>query len=506
MSIDFTSPHPFITKARKHNVSITPVRKKNFDKVLKSLDKCAKTQIETADFNGSAKSTIALMNKDGEITSILIGLSHPMEHFDLCYAYDCAKKSFSDKALKNISFELDASSLSDEEITKAHIGWGWSSYSFNSYKENPDNSVPSLVWAKGADKTKILASIDAVNQLRNLVNTPANDCGPDELEAFAKKIAEKHGSKIKVIKDDQLLTKNFPLIHTVGKASPRRPRLIEFTWGKASDPKVTLVGKGVVFDTGGLDIKPSAYMRYMKKDMGGAAHVLNLAYMIMENKLPVRLRVLIPAVENAIAGEAFRPGDIIKSRKGIFVENTNTDAEGRLILADSLTYACEDDPELVIDYATLTGSARAALGPDIPAFFSTDEKLASRLQKLSFELEDPVWNMPLHHPYKKHFKSSAGDIVNSAGLPGDLIYSALFLESFLSEGKKKTKPNWVHFDCYSWEQTGRPGRPSGAADTGMRAMYAYLEETYGAKKPAKKAAAKTTQNTSKTASAKKKKA
>ncbi|MFP4313740.1 MAG: leucyl aminopeptidase family protein [Alphaproteobacteria bacterium] len=480
MSNIFTTPHPFLNKKRKHHIAIIVVTAKTFKSLAKTQSKFAQKQIENAGFTGEAQTNLCVLGESGEIEFVLAGVSEPQKYFDTCHSFDYIKKSFTAQTLKTTSFEIDVSHIKNADMNKIFIGWGWAAYSFDAYKENAEEEIPALVWHKEADKTRVLSQIDAVNQLRNLINTPANDCGPDELEEFARFIADKHGGKVKVIKDKQLLDKNFPLIYTVGKASPRTPRLIEFTWGKASDPKITLVGKGVVFDTGGLNLKPGQYMRHMKKDMGGAAHALNLAYLIMENKLPVNLRVLVPAVENAVAGEAFRPGDIIKSRKGTFVENTNTDAEGRLILADSLTYACEDEPELIIDFATLTGSARAALGPDIPAFFATDDKLAQALQKLSFDIEDPVWNMPLHAPYKKHIKSSAGDLVNSASLPGDLIYSALFLQHFLQEGKKSKKtPHWVHFDCYAWEQTGRPGRPSGAADTGLRAMYAYLEKTYG---------------------------
>jgi leucyl aminopeptidase len=316
--------------------------------------------------------------------------------------------------------------------------------------------------------------VESVNGLRDLVNTPANDMGPEEIEAAVKVLAKEHEASVKVIKDQKILEKDFPLIFTVGKASPRLPRLIDMSWGNAKHPKVTLVGKGVAFDTGGLDLKPSAYMALMKKDMGGAAHVIALAKLIMDHKLPVRLRLLIPAVENSVAGEAFRPGDIIKSRKGPFVENTNTDAEGRLILADALTYASEGKPELIIDFATLTGSARAGLGPDIPAMFSNNDTIAGRLQALSEETEDPVWRMPLWQPYRAHIENATGDLLNSAGIPGDGIYSALFLETFVDE-----KTDWVHLDCFSWEQTGRAGRPKGAADTGLRTVFAYLQGRYG---------------------------
>jgi len=314
-----------------------------------------------------------------------------------------------------------------------------------------------------------------------LINIPANDMGPDEMEAAAKYIAEKGNATFKVIKGAKL-EKEFPLVHTVGKASPRSPRLIEFTWqrsgGKADAPKLTIVGKGVVFDTGGLDIKPSQYMRLMKKDMGGGAHALALAKMVMDLKLPVNLRVLVPCVENAVGGASFRPGDIITSRKGLTVENTNTDAEGRLILADALTYASEENPDLIIDFATLTGSARAALGPDIPAMFSNSDKVAQSLQSFSMKEDDPLWQMPLWAAYNKTIEPSDADLHNSASVPGDLIYSALFLQRFLVETKKKA-PDWIHLDLFAWDSSGRPGRAQGGTDMGLRALYNYLEERYG---------------------------
>lgn len=299
--------------------------------------------------------------------------------------------------------------------------------------------------------------------------------GPEELENATKILTEKHDVELKVIKDKALLTKNFPMIFDVGNASDRRPRLIDFHWGNPKHPKVTLVGKGVCFDTGGLDIKPSQFMITMKKDMGGAAHVLGLSHMIMSLNLPIRLRVLIPAIENSVSGNAYRPSDILKSRKGLSVEVGNTDAEGRLVLADALTYACEDNPELLIDFATLTGAARIALGHDLPALFSNNDKTAHKIQTMSAKanIDDAVWNLPLWQPYRKELDSPIADISSTGGKAGATT-AALFLQEFIDNNIE-----WIHMDIFAWEQNGKASRPKGGADTGMRAIFAFLEDRYG---------------------------
>lgn len=475
---DFQSPLPFISKKRKHHVQIIAMDESSLKSFVKKSSNFVTSCIENNAFKAQKGNALWLQNPEtGRYESILFGYSKNIGRFESCALVDFIIKTIPPEKLQDYSFELsdNENALSDTDKEFFHTGWGWGAYKFDFYKEK--KAAPALLWSSAINKERIEAIVEAVNTLRNLVNTPSNDCGPDELESFSALLAQRFNASLRTIHDQDLLTKNFPLIHTVGRASPRRPRLIELNWGKESDPKITLVGKGVCFDTGGLDIKPSAFMRFMKKDMGGAAHALGVAFLMMSMNMPVRLRVLIAAVENSISGDSFRPGDIIKSRKGLTVENTNTDAEGRLILADTLSYACEDKPELIIDFATLTGSARAGLGPDIPAMFSNNAELAAALQKISFETEDPLWNMPLWQDYKKHNKSSVADMHNSAGIPGDAIYSALFLENFLLEQDGKI-PDWIHLDCYAWEQTGRPGRPAGAADTGMRAVYAFLEEKY----------------------------
>ncbi|MEJ8570850.1 leucyl aminopeptidase family protein [Microbaculum marinum] len=328
-------------------------------------------------------------------------------------------------------------------------------------------------WIDAEDVERIAAGISLA---RDLINTPSNDMGPAELEAAARQLAERHGAAVAVTEGDDLLEAGFPMIHAVGRASHRAPRLIDITWGDPSALKLTLVGKGVCFDTGGLDIKPAAGMLMMKKDMGGAACVLGLASMVMAAKLPVRLRVLVPAVENAVGGNAFRPGDILRSRKGVTVEIGNTDAEGRLVLADALALADEEHPDLLIDMATLTGAARVALGPDLAAFFSRDEALAVEISRQSHAVQDPVWQLPLWQPYEKMLESKAADINNAGSGPfAGAITAGLFLARFV---EKST--SWAHFDAYCWNRSSAPGRPEGGEAQAIRALYALIRNRYAA--------------------------
>ncbi len=345
------------------------------------------------------------------------------------------------------------------------LGWCLEAYSFSRYGKSAQ-PVAQLICPKGVDREAVLRAARASWMVRDLVNTPASDMGPDELEQAARAVARAHKAKLTVT-SGKALEKGFPMIHAVGRASPRAPRLIDFTWGPARAPKVTLVGKGVCFDTGGLDIKPASGMALMKKDMGGAANVLGLAQMIMAAKLNVRLRVLIPAVENAIAGNAFRPGDVLRSRKGITVEIGNTDAEGRLVLGDALALADEEKPDLLIDMATLTGAARVALGPDLPPFYTDDENLAEAIARAGREVNDPVWRLPFWQPYTRLFESSVADMNNAgdSGFAGS-ITAALFLKRFVEKAK-----SYVHFDVFAWTPTPRPGRPKGGEAQAMRALF-----------------------------------
>lgn len=470
----FKFPKTFISKKKEQHITLSLLKESDYKSWLKKQDKADKKRAEQEGFNGKPGQAFTSSTAAGKINDIVIGTGDDIDLYKAAKGLGAVRAALSKDIFKKASFSLKTSGLKKREIEQTLIGFALSNYVFDTYKNSSKVSL-SIVWPANVDKKRIQAYTEAAFLARNLINIPANDMGPDEMEAAARAISEKAKATIKVIKGAKL-DKEFPLIHTVGKASPRAPRLIDVSWGKKSDPKLVIVGKGVVFDTGGLDIKPSQYMRLMKKDMGGGAHALGLAKMVMDLKLPVHLRLLIPCVENAVGGAAFRPGDIIKSRKGLTVENTNTDAEGRLILADALTLASEDKPDLIIDFATLTGSARAALGPDIPAMFSNSDKVAESLQKLSMDEDDPLWRMPLWEPYNQTIEPSDADLHNSAGVPGDLIYSALFLQKFL-----KGKPDWVHLDLFAWESSGRPGRAKGGTDMGLRAIYAYLEKRYGSR-------------------------
>ena len=315
---------------------------------------------------------------------------------------------------------------------------------------------------------------DAAFLARDLVNTPANDLGPDQFEAEIRAFAARHRMTVKAVVGDELLAQNFPMIHAVGRAGPAAPRLLDLGWGKKSDPKITLVGKGVTFDTGGLDIKPASGMLLMKKDMGGAANILGLAHAIMDAKLKVRLRVLIPIVENSISATAFRPGDVLPSRSGQTVEIGNTDAEGRLILGDALKLADDESPELLLDMATLTGAARTALGPDLPPLYATDDVLARDLMAAGLAADDPLWQMPLWMPYDAMMNSRIADINNAGSSPfAGSITAALFLKRFV----KNTKA-WVHLDIFGWAPEARPGRPFGGTDQGIRSVYGVLKQGY----------------------------
>lgn len=353
------------------------------------------------------------------------------------------------------------------------LGWCLEAYGFARYGKS-SGGMARLVCPKGVNRADVLRAAAATYLVRDLINTPASDLGPDELEAAARVVASSGKAKLSVI-SGKALEKGFPMIHAVGKASPRVPRLIDFTWGPARAPKVTLVGKGVCFDTGGLDIKPASGMALMKKDMGGAANVLGLAQMIMDAKLKVRLRVLIPAVENSIAGNAFRPGDVLRSRKGLTIEIGNTDAEGRLVLGDALALADEESPDLLIDMATLTGAARVAVGPDLPPFFTDDDKLAADVAGAGMAVNDPVWRLPLWRPYVRLFESGVADMNNSgdSGFAGS-ITAALFLRRFVEKAKA-----YAHFDVFGWTPMPRPGRPKGGEAQAMRALFAVIAKRYG---------------------------
>jgi leucyl aminopeptidase len=355
------------------------------------------------------------------------------------------------------------------------LAWLLGAYDFDRYRKKNEKSV-RLLAPDGVDTGEIARIARAVCLGRDLINTPANDLGPEDIAAAATDLAHRHGASVRVIVGDELLSQNFPMIHAVGRASPRAPRLIDIVWGRDDAPKVTLVGKGVAFDTGGLNIKPGSSMTLMKKDMGGAAAAIATADMIMGAGLNLRLRLLVPAVENAIDGSAFRPGDVLPSRKGLTVEIGNTDAEGRLILADALALADEEEPELLIDFATLTGSARVALGPDLPPFMTDDDALALDLARLGEAVADPVWRLPLWEPYETLLRSKIADVNHiSGGTFAGSITAALFLRRFVEKARSH-----VHFDIYGWNPSTKPGHPEGGEAQAARLVYALLCERYPA--------------------------
>ena len=367
-----------------------------------------------------------------------------------------------------------ANDTSPVSPTDAAVAIGLGAWRFDRYRSKKGKAGPRLLWPQGADKARATAIIEAVSLARDLITTPSSDMGPAELAAAVQKVGKAHKAKVKVIVGDALLKQNYPMVHAVGRASDRAPRLIDLTWGRERDPKVTLVGKGVCFDTGGLDLKPASGMLTMKKDMGGAATVLAVAAMVMAAKLRVRLRLLIPAVENSVSGNAFRPLDVVPTRKGISVEIGNTDAEGRLILCDALHEGASEKPAMMVDCATLTGAARVALGTDLPALFCNDEALASQLLAQGEAVTDPLWRLPLFAGYRRLLDSKVADINNvSSGGFGGAITAALYLKEFVPDDVP-----WAHIDMMAWNNSSRPGRPEGGEAQAARAIFAAIEKKF----------------------------
>ncbi len=463
--------------AYKKTIRLIPHTETSLDR---EKDEKTRRRIAAAGFKALPGTILPLENGEGWPERVLCGLPAGFTLDDAASVAAAVGKSFSADFLKKNAFSWGGGALSAEQAQTLTLGWALAAYNFDRYKKNI-GTRPVLTWPAGTDKKRVQALAQAVFLLRDLINTPANDMGPVELEKAAAQLARHHKAKFKSTVDGDLLKDNFPLIYAVGKGSARRPRLLDLRWGNTKNPRVTLVGKGVCFDTGGLDIKPSAFMYTMKKDMGGAAHALALAHTIISLNLPVCLRVLVPAVENSISGECFRPSDVIKSRKGLTVEISDTDAEGRLVLADALALACEEKPDLLLDFATLTGAARVALGYDLPAAFSRPEKLAEGAARRGRALGDPLWQLPLWQPYRREMRSDIADMPSIGTGKAGAIHAALFLESFVAPGVE-----WLHLDMFAWEQNGRPGRPRGGADTGFYAMLALIEERYARRKKGRK--------------------
>jgi leucyl aminopeptidase len=458
--------HPVFVARSKAARPIWFVSEADFAKVVAKLDPRARAFVKAFGFEPRAGRHLILPSDDG-ISGVLFGLegaasSNPFLPGLLPSVLPAATYRF-------------ANAPHDPRL--AALAFALGSYQFTRYRKDKEKAV-RLVLPDGIDGNDLSRTVDGVTLARDLINTPANDMGPADLEAAARALAKRHRAKIRSIVGDDLKKQNFPLIHAVGRAAERlrAPRLIELNWGNRRNPKVTLVGKGVCFDTGGLDLKPENAMLLMKKDMGGAATVLALAHMIMDAGLKLSLRVLIPAVENSVAGDAFRPLDVYPSRKGLNVEIGNTDAEGRLILADALALADEEMPELLIDMGTLTGAARVALGPELPPYYTDDEALAVEVARHAAAENDPLWRLPLWRRYDQNLDSKVADLNNVAagGMAGSII-CALFLKRFVSAAKA-----WMHFDIYAWTPVAKPGRPEGGECQAARALYALLKQRYGA--------------------------
>lgn len=440
-------------------IPLTLVRSADFDSWSAALSATARSWVTRAQFTGKGGEFAWLPGEDGEPTDLVVGWD--------------GKDDLA--TLGGLPFKIPegiyepTSAVSDLQL----LGWSLGAYQFARYRES--DRAPAQLLVSPANDLEAVANIESATTLvRDLINIPAGDMLPSNLADEAAQVADANGAECHITVGDDLLLHNYGAIHAVGRAACNAPRLIDITWGNATDPLVVLVGKGVCFDSGGLDIKNAAGMRTMKKDMGGAAHALGLAQLIMAQKLPVRLRVLIAAVENAIAGNAYRPGDILQTYKGISVEIDNTDAEGRLVMCDCLALAAEQKPQLIVDFATLTGSARSAVGTEIAAMFCNDDAVAADIAESGVRWDDPVWRLPLHEPYGYLLKSKIADTVNSAGTPyAGAITAALFLQKFVDDVP------WVHFDIMAFNTRDRPGRPEGAEAMAMRAVFDYLSRRFG---------------------------
>ena len=448
-------------------IPIWPVTEKTYAAWRKGQPKLARDWLKQAGFRPTSGRHAVIPRsgtKKGAVAGVVLGVGSEANLWD--YAGLPA-------ALGQGKYRID-SKLDRTAATLAAIGWGLGTYSYTLFKEKPGPTYATLSLPAACNREHLRRAVAATFFVRDLINTPALDMGPAELADAALDMARPFRARARVIEGTALLRQNFPAIHAVGRASARAPRLIDLRWGRKG-PRITLIGKGVCFDTGGLDLKPANAMRLMKKDMGGAANVLGLAHMIMDAGLEVRLRVLIPAVENSVNGNAIRPGDVLDSRKGLSIEIGNTDAEGRVVLADALALADEEKPDLLIDLATLTGAGRVALGPDIGPFFTDDEDLAAAIARHAAEQSDPLWRMPLWAPYRNMIDSPIADINNAGESPhAGAITAALFLKDFVRQAK-----SWVHLDIFAWNATDRRGRPKGGEATGMRALFALLQERYG---------------------------
>jgi leucyl aminopeptidase len=447
-------------------VTIQTVDKAGFDAWLLAQSDLVRTAVRANKFDGGANSFVILPGDKADTFAVIAGVKDSTLLAHWCLA------RLSENLPEGVYRVVGA------DTGDAMLGWALGQYQYDEYRSEPGKVGARVLLVQEVSRIESqLAQAEATAMVRDLVNRPAADLGPQHLEECARQVAKPHKAEITVTSGDALAS-GYPLIHAVGKAAAREyaPRLIELEWGDTRHPRIAIIGKGITFDSGGLDIKNAVGMRIMKKDMGGAAHAIALAQLIMTARLPVRLHMLIAAAENCVSGIALRPGDIVKSRNGMTVEIDNTDAEGRLVLADAITKAAEAEPVLLIDFATLTGAARVALGPDLPAMFANDETLAAGLSEFAAQSGDPIWRLPLWVPYEEMLSSDVADTANSGGGFAGAVTAALFLQKFVPDNVP-----WAHFDTYAWRPTYKPGRPKGGEALGLRAVFRYLAETYPAR-------------------------
>lgn len=446
----------------KNTIPLEYITTADFPNWLQQQEAKTKTWLDSVNFTAEAGSVQTIPAANGALERVLV-ICQDNEDF-----WSMAKAG---ESLPIGQYHL-FTELNAKQAKHALMAWGLSQYCFNRYL--PEAKPVNVIVLPSQYAEEVQAIVSATYRVRDLVNTPTEDMGPAQLAMIMENLADQFGAQFSQVVGDELLAQHFRAIHTVGRASHRAPRLLSMTWGQPGHRKLTLVGKGVCFDSGGLDLKAPRYMRQMKKDMGGSAHVIGLAQLIMQLKLPIHLQVLVPAVENSVAGNAYRPGDVITMRSGKTVEIGNTDAEGRLILADALDYAAEFEPELIIDFATLTGAARVAVGTEISAMFANDQDIANQILQASQDVADPVWQLPLHQPYRQLFTSPLADMDNSGSSSyAGAIVAALFLESFIKPGQP-----WVHFDLMAFNIGNRPGRPEGGEAMALRAVYAFLASAF----------------------------
>ena len=447
---------------KRHSIAIETTDAAHDAASRRRLTAAQRRWLSACEFTAAPGSMALLADPSGKLVRVLVGVD-PLEPLAALAALP--------GSLPEATYHL-----ADEGVLKDHaqaaLGWALGAYQFTRYRQA--RRAPARLAVAAAELQQLAPLVEATTLVRDLVNTPTEDMGPKQLADAVRRIGKAHKARLSECVGDELLKANFPTIHAVGRASHRAPRLIELSWGKADHPKLLIVGKGVCFDTGGLNLKGGDGMRNMKKDMGGAAHAIALASLIMQAKLPVRLTLLIPAVENAVAGNALRPGEVITTRAGHRVEIDNTDAEGRLVLCDALAYGAEHKPDLIIDFATLTGAARVALGPDLPALFANDAGVSAEVMAAGNAVGDPLWPLPLWRPYRRMLDSAVADFANSGpSRHAGAITAALYLERFVPDNTP-----WLHLDTYAWNDSDRPGRPRGGEAMGLRAMFAFLGQRY----------------------------